>query len=153
MAVYLAGGAETGGAPLATEQLFLLAAEPSPESTITLAELAGQQLVLPAPGNPLRDFVDAVARSHGLRLDVVLEVDGAQPRHNAVLSGIGGTIVGAQAVAEQRVDQGLSVREIVAPRLFRPIFVGARRDLDPALRDRMNALLRDAMLELGLSPP
>lgn len=154
MAVYLTGNAAAGEQPLANEQLFYLSASPPgrPRKTIALADLGAERLVLPAPGNPLRDFLDAAARAHGLAFDVVLEVDGVGSRRNAVLKGIGGTIIGAHAVSGSEPGDGLAVREIVGPRLFRPIYVGARPQFDPALRERMSGLLAATLGDLGLAP-
>jgi len=155
MAVYLVSTHGPGERPLATEQLFFLdAAAPGEEGEgITLAALAGQPLILPARGNPLRDFMDGAAERAGLDLNVVLEVDGSRSRRNAVLNGIGGTVLGAQAVAGEGRNPGLHVREIVEPRLYRPIYLGVRRDLDPDLRDRTSDLLREALIDLGLDAP
>lgn len=155
MAVYLASTHGPGEQPVATEQLFFLApGSDTPDGgSITLREMARQRLVLPAPGNPLRTLVETVARQNGLVLDVVLEVDGSRSRRNAVLSGIGCTVLGAHSVAGDGLDAGLSVREIVSPRLFRPIYLGVRRDFDPELTAGMSALLKSALMTLGLSAP
>jgi LysR family nitrogen assimilation transcriptional regulator len=154
MAVYLSSTPRPEQ-PLASEQLFFLA---PPTDTlkgggITLREVVQHQLVLPAPGNPLRSFLEGVARQNGLALDVVLEVDGLRSRRNAVFNGIGCTILGAHSVASEGLDADLSVREIVAPRLFRPIYLGVRRDLDPELAASMTAVLRSVLMTLGLSEP
>ena len=155
LAVYLAGAHGRQDLPLATEQLFFLAPAPAVASAapVALAEVARHRLVLPSPDNPLRRFIDTVARQNGLVLDIALEIDGSRSRRNAVRSGIGCTILGAHAVVGEGDNAGLSVREIVSPRLFRPIFIGLRRDLDPALGGRMTAILRAALLQMGLSEP
>jgi LysR family nitrogen assimilation transcriptional regulator len=155
MAVYLASTHGPVEQPVATEQLFFIApgSDNRNEGTITLLEMAQQRLVLPARGNPLRAFVETVARQNGLTMDVVLEVDGSRSRRNAVLSGIGCTVLGAHSVASEGLDAGLSVREIVSPRLFRPIYLGVRRNFDPELTASMSALLRSALMSLGLSAP
>ena len=156
MAVYLAGTRGPGEQPLATEQLFFVAPageEAGEEGGIAFADAARRRLVLPAPGNPLRDFVDTVARQNGLSLDVVLEIDGSRSRWNAVLNGMGCTILGAHSVRSEGLGSGLSVREIAAPRLYRPIYLGSRRDLDPELAGAMSAVLKAALRDLGLSAP
>ena len=155
IAVYLAGNVDAGGTLLGTEQLYFVSARTGARerSTITLAELAAERLILPASGNPLRDFLDATAAGRGLQFDVVLEVDGVRPRLNATLKRVGGTVIGAQAITGGDLDDGLSARRIVSPRLRRPIYLGARRDFDPGLRDRMKDLISASLLELGLSPP
>ena len=152
MAVYLVPTRGTGEQPLVTEPLFFLDAAEGAEGAgaIALADLATRPLILPARGNPLRDFVEDAAREAGFDLDVVLEVDGARSRRNAVLNRIGGTILGAHAVSGEGQDPALAIREIIAPRLVRPIYLGTRRDLDPGLRERAETLIRDALIDLGL---
>jgi len=98
----------------------------------------------------LREFVETTARQHGLTLDVVLEVDGSRPRWTAVLKGIGGTVVGAHTVTSERLDPSLTVREIVAPRRLRPIYLSTRRDLDPLLASQMRAVLDTSLAGLGV---
>lgn len=156
MAIYLTGDPSRAEQQLASEQLYFLVRRQAGEragGAIALADLGWQRLVLPALGNPLRDFVEARARQHGVGLDVVLEVDGLNSRQTAVASGVGGTILGAHAVTHEDLDPDLDVREIVEPRLFRPIFLGVREDLDPHLHRIMGGLLREALLKLGLSAP
>lgn len=82
----------------------------------------------------------------------MLEVDGSRSRSRAVLNGIGGTVLGAHSVGADALEPGLVAREIVAPQLFRPIFLSARRDLDPALASRMPDLLVAGLTRLGLAP-
>lgn len=152
MAIYLTADPARSEQQLASEQLYFLVRADGRDKRreeITLADLAWQRLVLPAIGNPLRDFLEAKARRHGVRLDVVLEVDGLNSRHTAVASGVGGTIVGAHAVIHEDIDPRLEVREIVEPCLYRPIFLGVREDLDPHLQRIMGVLLRESLLELG----
>ena len=115
--------------------------------------MADHPLVLPAPGNPLRDLIDRVFDEHGLAMNVVLEVDGQHSRYNAVASGIGATILGAHSIPAASPDAAAPVvRRIVSPDLFRPIFVGFRRGLDEALASRMTAILKSALSDLGLGP-
>lgn len=156
MAIYLTGDPSRSEQQLASEQLYFLTRandRAKRGEEIALADLGWQRLVLPALGNPLRDFVEAKARQHGIRLDVVLEVDGLNSRHTAVASGVGGTIVGAHAVTHEDLDPSFEVREIVKPRLYRPIFLGVRENLDPNLQRTMGILLRESLLKLGLDMP
>lgn len=154
MAIYLSSNHGPGELPLATEQLFFLSPEGLADAeSISLADVLRQPLVLPATGNPLRDFVETVARQHGRALDVVLEVDGSRSRSKAVANKIGGTILGEHSVATKQQDAGMIVREIVTPRLYRPIYLGWRPDLDQQMRQDMSDLLKSALLNLGLNEP
>ncbi|CDP52658.1 hypothetical protein [Devosia sp. DBB001] len=151
IALYLTGNTGRTDEPIAREKLFHVSAgDRAIEDTIALAMLVRQPLVLPAPGNPLRNFVDTIARQHGLNLDVALEVDGSRSRLTAVRNGMGATIVGAHAIGEVGVKNGLIVREIIAPTLFRPIYLGIRRELDPHLANSMRGLLAGCLVTLGL---
>ncbi|MCF1741125.1 LysR family transcriptional regulator [Paradevosia shaoguanensis] len=151
IALYLTGNTGRTDEPIAREKLFHVSAgDGTIEDTIALAMLVRQPLVLPAPGNPLRNFVDTIARQHGLNLDVALEVDGSRSRLTAVRNGMGATIVGAHAIGEVGVKNGLVVREITAPTLFRPIYLGIRRELDPHLANSMRGLLAGCLVTLGL---
>lgn len=152
LAIFLASAAGRTDDPIAREQLFHVA-PPGADGTgqtIALAALARLPLVLPAPGNPLRSYMDTTARQHGLTLDVVLEVDGSRSRLTAVRNGIGGTVVGAHTIAIGEAEAGLTVRRIVKPDLFRPIYLGARRELDPNLANTMRQLLAASLSDLGL---
>ncbi len=128
---------------LATEQLYFVTATAmgGASGPIHFAEVIGQRLILPALGNPLRSFVEQAAVRAGLRLEIALEIDGAEPRRQAVLGGLGSTILGAHSVAAGEGKAGLLVRPITAPELFRPIYLGARRGLDPALVSRIGSAL------------
>jgi len=151
LALYLTSNVGLTDEPIAREKLFNVSAGDADRAeTITLATLVRQPLVLPAPGNPLRNFVDITARQHGLNLDVVLEVDGSRSRLTAVRNGIGSTIVGAHTFGDGDIQNGLVVREIVSPTLFRPIYLGMRRELDPHLANSMRQLLADCLVALGL---
>jgi len=154
LAVYLTSTHRPGEQPLATEQLYFLApaAEGPENETITLREVVRNRLVLPASGNPLRSFVETAVRQNGLSLDIALEIDGWRSRQSAVLKGIGCTILGAHSVATENLE-GLVAREIVSPRLFRPIYHGVRRDLDPELAASMTTVLKSALRALGLHAP
>jgi LysR family nitrogen assimilation transcriptional regulator len=151
LAIYLTSMAGRTDEPIAREKLFLvsLRAEAG-EETIALSALPRQRLVLPAPGNPLRNFVDITARQHDIKLDVVLEIDGPRSRLTAVRNGIGATIMGAHSVGDGEAQDGLVVREIVSPTLFRPIYLGKRRELDPRLASNMRELLVSSLVALGL---
>lgn len=137
--------------PVASEQLyFVMPRGPAPDAeTVTFAAALAGPLVMPAAGNPLRALVENAATEHGQRLHVALEVNGAVPRLNAVLAGLGGTIVGAHTVLGGDRMAGLSARRIVKPALFRPIYIGVRRGFDPELGARLLPVLARMLAETG----
>lgn len=132
-----------GDALLATERLYLVtsSAAPGASGPVAFADLAHERLILPARGNPLRSFVEQAASRLGLRLDIALEIDGAGPRRQAVLAGLGSTLLGAHSVAAGDSRAVLVARPIVEPVLFRPVYLGVRRGLDPQLVSRVSAVL------------
>jgi LysR family transcriptional regulator, nitrogen assimilation regulatory protein len=156
MAVYLTADPSRSERQLASEQLYFLTLpdeEVKSVGPLRLVDLGWQRLVLPAAGNPLRDFVQAKARQHDVHLDVVLEVDGLNSRLTAVSTGVGGTIVGGQGLSQDDLGSVYAIREIVEPRLFRPIFLGVREDLDPHLQRQLGGMLRACLIELSLDLP
>lgn len=144
-AISLAAIGEGREAPLAMEQLYLVSAGDSPPTPVSFFDMTRQKLVLPAPDNPLRAFIEAAATRAGRPLDVTLEIDGAEPRRNAVLAGLGSTIFGAHTVNGIDSKSALVARPIVEPTLFRPIFFVARRGLDPTLVARIRAVVAGSL--------
>jgi len=150
-AVYLVAESEKGELPLAKERLYLVTAGETagPTEPVPFAEAARQRLVLPAPGNPLRTFIENAAARAGLPLNVALEVDGPGPRRNAVLAGLGSTIFGAHSVHGRADRAGVTARPIVDPMLFRPIGLEARKGLDPQLVERVRSVLARSLRNFG----
>lgn len=155
LAVHLtANGA--GDALLATERLYFVVRS-APDQTmdaIAFADLGEKRLILPARGNPLRSFVEQAAARIGVRLDIALEIDGAEPRRQAVLAGLGSTILGAHSVASGDSRSLLIARPIVEPVLFRPIYLGVRRGLDPQLVSRVSGVLARSLkgFDINVTP-
>lgn len=135
---------------IASEQLYYVTAQhagarPDP---ISFGEVAAGPLVLPAIDNPLRAFVEAVATQARRPLDIVLEVNGSVPRLNAVLAGLGATIVGAHTVLGSDMA-GLVARPIGEPALYRPVYISVRRGFDPELAARLQPLLARVLTDVG----
>ncbi|HEY0271209.1 MAG TPA: LysR family transcriptional regulator [Sphingomonas sp.] len=138
------------GRPLAWERLHLVErAAGGGAGPVPLAEAVRQPLILPARHNPLRELLEAAALSVGATLNVVLEIDGPAPRLNAILAGHGSTIFGAHSIAGAARAPGLSIRPIGDPAMVRPLFLEARRGLDPALARRVRDVLAKAIASLG----
>jgi LysR family transcriptional regulator, nitrogen assimilation regulatory protein len=148
LAISLAAG--EGAVPIARERLHWVEAEGGGgDGPIPLAEAVRRPLILPARGNPLRELVEEAAAAIGVTPHVVLEIDGAALRLNAILAGHGSTILGAHSIAHAGRDARLSIRPIGEPAMWRPLFLEARRGLDPALVQRVRAVLVRAMASLG----
>lgn len=153
MAICLAPSTGIDASPIAREELLFVAPpNTTTEAALPQEKLSDQRFVLPAVGNPLRDFVNAAAERRGFSTDVVLEVDGPGSRFNAVVSGIGCTLLGARSIPPAAAEHRLCVVP-VSPALRRPIYLGRRNGLDAGLADAMRAIIFGALTDLGLSGP
>lgn len=147
LAIHLA--ADEAQAPLTEERLYLVSAGNRAATPASLPDALREPLVLPARRNPLRELLEDAGARIGIPLNVVLEIDGPGSRRNAILAGHGSTVFGAHYLQNPERRNGLSVRPIGDPSLFRPIFLGARRGLAPALVARLRAALASAITEFG----
>lgn len=140
-----------GAGLLAWERLYLV--EPATigadSAAIPFDQVAQRPLILPARHNPLRDLLERAAAEIGTVLNVVLEIDGPAPRLSALAAGRGGTILGAHSIAAALRAPGISIRPIIDPVMLRPLFLEARRGIDPALIRRVRTVLAQAMASLG----
>ena len=150
MAVFLSPLSKIDAELVANEELLLVRPAGSQSGPVLEEQLSTLRFVLPAKGNPLRDFIDKKARRRGYSINVVLEVDGAGSRFNSVLSGIGCTLLGAQSIPVDAAQQRLSISPVL-PALYRPIYIGRRPGLNPDLGDRMEQIIVASLGDLGLS--
>ncbi len=111
--------------PLMSEELRFFSApdawpfDSPPGSPVTLAALAGVELVLPSRSHGLRAMIDAHARALG----VALEMDALSQIKTLVGRGSGYTIL-APAAAVDRVERGeLIMAPIVEPALVRSVYL------------------------------
>lgn len=105
--------------PLMSEELFLASPKRGIRKRIAgpvrLAELANKQFVLPSRLVPLRQFIESTLANHGLRLDVVAEIDSIPTLKGAVESGLGCTILPWCALHKEALDGAINVQKILAP--------------------------------------
>jgi len=150
MAVFLSPLSRIDAELVANEELLLVRPAGSQPGPVLEEQLSRLRFVLPAKGNPLRDFIDEKARRRGYSINVVLEVDGAGSRFNSVVSGIGCTLLGAQSIPVDAAQQRLSISPVL-PALYRPIYIGRRPGLNPDLGDLMEQIIAASLDDLGLS--
>jgi LysR family transcriptional regulator, nitrogen assimilation regulatory protein len=121
-----------------TEQLFLeelffvTAALPEPDSdrAVEISQLADQPLILPSTGNSvLRPNLEALARRSKITLTVALEIDGLSPRKEAVIAGLGATVLPIVSIATELKAGILTARPFV-PAMKRPIIMKVREGID-----------------------
>lgn len=143
-----ADGAEP---PLAWERLYWVnaAAQALPSNPVALAEVVHQPLVLPARPNPLRELLERAASGICARLRVIQEIDGPRLRLNAIRASSGSTILGAHSIVGSDRAQGLSIHPISDSAMLRPLFLAARRGLDPEFVRRVRVVVADALASLG----
>jgi LysR family nitrogen assimilation transcriptional regulator len=106
-------------------------------AALTFEEVAYRPLLLPPMGNRLRTLIDHTANQMHLRVHVAAEIDGVSARKEAVISGLGGTILPYSAVSRECSEGLLSARPIVSPCLDRAIELRWRDMLEPTLVDWM----------------
>jgi LysR family nitrogen assimilation transcriptional regulator len=125
--------------PLLTETLDFFSApdawpfETPPGTPLRLADVARQDLVLPSRTHGLRVMIDRYARTSGLHLEAVVEMDSLAQIKTLVGRGSACTIL-APAAAQDAVDRGeLATAPIVDPVMRRPAYL-VRNPLRPVTR-------------------
>lgn len=147
IAIQLINPEQMEGEALIWETLFWITPRegfPAP-GPVSLKTVLKTRLILPSEGNPLRSCMQAEADARGLALQVVREVDGPDPRRQAVLAGLGTTVFGAHSVAADLLGPQLVAHPIVDPVLTRPIVMTVRRDFDAVLTARIRATLIEVL--------
>jgi LysR family nitrogen assimilation transcriptional regulator len=123
------------GEVLAVEDQYLIC--PGSAATakdIELAELAGVDLVLPTSGHGLRTVVEEAARSAGVELTVVLEIDSLPALVRMAEEGIACTVLPKYVVSAELRAGKVCVRRIVDPPIRRTLMLatGNPKLLSPA---------------------
>lgn len=115
--------------PLLVEELYLVTGSATnrssekrkSENTITLAEAARQQLILPGPANTTRQIVEHALAKAGQPLRLLAEVDAPWTTKSMVAAGLGAAILSRSALYPESGTPGLRVRRIVRPSLTRAL--------------------------------
>ena len=140
LAIHLNASSD-GDTLLATERLYLVTAGSGDDAAVPFAEVARQRLILPAEGNPLRAFVEQAAARPASASISPSRSTGRSRAGRPCWPGLGATILGAHSVETGGRQAGVTARPIIAPALPRPIYLGARRGLDPRLVARIESVL------------
>jgi LysR family nitrogen assimilation transcriptional regulator len=112
--------------PLVTEPLYFVQAStdgPPAGETITFAEAASHQLLLPSRPHLLRLQIDAVAHSLELEPEILYEVDSVAAIKELVENRLGATILPHGAVLPAVKSGRLSARRIEEPRIERVLHI------------------------------
>lgn len=104
--------------------------------SVPFKALAGVPLVLPSVPNGLRAMLDQLARRHGVRLDVVMEVDSSGSMKDVARSGHACTLLPLMAVKEELARGTLGAARVVKPAIRRTIALAltTQRPLSRAAR-------------------
>jgi len=98
--------------PMRTEDLLLISAGTATADEVTVAELAGIDLLLPSRIHTIRQVVDAAFAQAGLTPRVVGEIESALTLVNAVTADLGATVLPWPAARAILDVSGLVVRRI-----------------------------------------
>lgn len=131
--------AARGEEVLGTADTYLIGKAGSPllaKESVPFTALAGVPLVLPAVPNGLRATLDQLSRRHGVRLQVVMEVDSAGSMKDVALSGHAYTLLPLMAVKEELARASLGAARVVKPGIRRTIALAltTQRPLTRAVR-------------------
>lgn len=156
MAVTLADADWPDAVPLGWETLCLVSLGPEggwPPPPMTFRGLADEErLIISGPGSRLRELVDDMARQAGVSIRPALEIEGVDARKQAVIEGLGSTLLPIRNVARECEAGILRARRIVDPPLRRQLNLHCRSGLDPAIVNQIKALL-EQMLQPVLQDP
>ena len=96
IAIHLVSLSNPTDEPLAWENLhWITRLEPDAvKGPVPFREVAAARLILPSAENPLRRYLQSVAQEMGVQLNIAMEVDGPDPRKQAVIAGLGTTVFG-----------------------------------------------------------
>ncbi len=124
---------------LGTADTFLIGQAASPllaQGSVPFKALAGVPLVLPSAPNGLRVTLDQLARRHGVRLDIVMEVDSSGSMKDVTLSGHAYTLLPLMAVKAEIARRQLGAARVVKPAIRRTIVLAltTQRPLSRAAR-------------------
>lgn len=109
--------------PMAREQLYVINAAPLPPA-ISLARLADLRLILTTSQHPDRLALEKIAREHGVKLNIVLEMDGQKTLVKAVAQGIGAAVMVANGAISEIAAGVLNAAPIIEPRFTRAVYLG-----------------------------
>lgn len=124
---------------LGTADTYLIGKAGNPllaQGSVAFKDLAGVPLVLPSVPNGLRSMLDQLARRHGVRLDIVMEVDSSGSMKDVALSGHAYTLLPLMAVKDDLARRTLSAVPVAKPAIRRTIVlaVTTQRPLSRAAR-------------------
>lgn len=150
LAVTLPDPAWPDGELLGSEPLYFVTkahsgADADTCEPIHFAEVVRHPMILPSSENVTRLSLEKTASDMGLTIIVAAEVNGFVPRKEAVIAGLGSTILPRADVSRDILGGLLSVRPIIEPPLSRQLILRWRADLDPETVAAVRGMLQDLL--------
>ena len=145
LAITVGGPNLNGAIPIAWESFYLVRPGPGgkwPPPAMPLKELADiPNLIHAGKSSRVRALVDRKLRQAGMSLDVSIEIDGFTARKQAVIEGLGSTLLPLRAVLRECRDGLLQAYRIVDPPVRRPLVLQSRPGLDAGFVEEVTPLL------------
>ncbi|MDX9861098.1 MAG: LysR family transcriptional regulator [Rhodospirillales bacterium] len=145
-AVNLADSKPNAAEPLIWDPLYFVSAatphDGDSQDPIRFCDLACERLITPGQENPIRILIERIAQKMGIHLNVILEIDGPDPRKQAVAAGLGSTLMSWLGVREEYTAGLLKIRSIIDPPVMRPVMLEYRQGLEAELVDTMRGILK-----------
>jgi DNA-binding transcriptional LysR family regulator len=114
------------------------------KESISLAQLAQYELLLPLSGTPIRREIDEASREQGVELNPLIEVDGLRTIASMTFDGLGPTILPASMLPTHMRDTFVAVH-ITNLRRRRALLAGRRFGFPAAPVRAIHALLLDVV--------
>ncbi|MGQ7791068.1 LysR family transcriptional regulator [Faunimonas sp. B44] len=120
---------------------------------VAFRKVASLPLVLLGRGSGQRLLLDRAAAVHGLRLNVVTDIDSAPSVKNAVSAGLGFSVFTLPAVKELLEQNAMAALPIIDPPINRPLYIAWRRPMndDPLVVAIRNTVAEEIAREPLLS--
>jgi DNA-binding transcriptional LysR family regulator len=142
-------------ADLFSEDLVCILARAHPLArlgrSVSLAEVAEHEMLLPLTGTPIRREIDDACRAQGVTLRPLLEMDGLRTIASLTFDGHGASILPASMLSKHLRDSFVAVHIDEMPRR-RVVLVTRRFGFPPAPVRAIQALLHH-VVETAESPP
>jgi LysR family transcriptional regulator, nitrogen assimilation regulatory protein len=100
-----------------------------PGNTFPFRDLRGLPIYLSRAGQYVRDTIENAARSKGVSLDIVAEVDSLHILKELALTGAGCCVLSRSSVRRESEDHNLYIGRIAAPVIRRDVFLVQRNPM------------------------
>lgn len=148
LAVTLADAAVEHKRLLGTESLLYVSKEPAGHR-LSFREIVSRPLILPSTANRLRKQLDDVAKSVGLTLSPIMEIDGQDTIKSAVKAGVGGSIMTWNSIRNECRDHILSACAIEDPEINRGVYLSQAESVSDEVAQAFFTVLQRVAYQSG----